>query len=54
LLVDQQKLGTLLPSITPVPSIIILENALNQCREKCDYGNFNHRYNVSPVHLNAL
>jgi hypothetical protein len=40
--------------ITSCSLIIILENILNQCIEKCAYGNFNHRYNVSPIHLHAL
>jgi hypothetical protein len=26
---------------------------LNRCIEKCGYGNFYHRYNVSPIHLHA-
>jgi hypothetical protein len=55
LLVDlQQVVRELVLSITSCHSIIILENALNKCTEKCGYGNFNHWYNVSPIHLHAL
>jgi hypothetical protein len=56
LLVDiQQKVCELVLSIISCPSIIILEkNILNYCIEKCDYGNFNYCYNVSPIHLHAL
>jgi hypothetical protein len=50
----QQKAGELVPSVTSYPSIIILENTLNYCIENCGYGNFNHWYNVSPVHLHTL
>jgi hypothetical protein len=38
-------------SITSCPTIISLENALNYCIEKYGYGNFDHRYYVSPLHL---
>jgi hypothetical protein len=55
LLVDlQQKTGELVPSMTSCPSINISENTLDQCIGKCGYGNFNHRCNVSPIHLHAL
>jgi len=33
---------------------MILKNTLNYCIVKCGYGNFNHRYNISPIHLEAL
>jgi hypothetical protein len=53
LLVDlQQKVGKLVLSITFCPSTIILENTLDQCIVKY-YGKFNHRYDVSPIHLRA-
>jgi hypothetical protein len=55
LLVDlQQKVGELVLSTTSCVSIIILGNLLNYLREKCGYGNFNHQYNVSPIHMHAL
>jgi hypothetical protein len=55
LLVDlQQKVGELVLSITCCPSIIILGNILNQHIEKCGCVNFNHQYNVSPIHLHAF
>jgi hypothetical protein len=50
----QYKAGELVLSLTSCPSIITLENTLNWCIEKCGYGNFNHRYNVLPIHLRAL
>jgi hypothetical protein len=55
-LVDlQQKVGELVLSITSRPSTIILENTLHFGTEKkCGYGNFDHRYNVSHIHLYAL
>jgi hypothetical protein len=55
LLVDvQQKVGELVISITSWPSIIILENTYISVQKMCGYGNCDHRYNVSPVHLHAL
>jgi hypothetical protein len=54
LVVVQQKLGELVISITSYRTIISLENALNYCIEKCGYGNFDHRYYVSPLHLYSL
>jgi hypothetical protein len=55
LLIDlQQKVGELALSITSCPSVIILENVLHQCIEKCGYGNFNQWYNVCTIHLHAL
>jgi hypothetical protein len=54
LLVDlQQKVDEFVPSITSRPSTVILENTLHWCMEKCCYGNFKHRYNVSPFHFCA-
>jgi hypothetical protein len=54
-LVDlRQEVGELVPSITYRPTIIILENALKQCIEKCGYGNFDHRYNVSAIHTHEI
>jgi hypothetical protein len=50
----QQKVCELVISITSCSSIIILENALNLSIEKCGCDNFNHRYNVSPIHLHAV
>jgi hypothetical protein len=50
----QQKIGELVPSIMPCPSIIILENTLNLCTEKYGYGVFNHQHNVSVSHFLAL
>jgi hypothetical protein len=44
----QLKVRELVVSKTSCPIIIILENALNWCTEKCGYGNFNHQYNVFP------
>jgi hypothetical protein len=53
LLVDlQQKARELVLSITSL--IIILENSLCVYRKKCDYGKYDHRYNVSSIHLHAL
>jgi hypothetical protein len=55
LLVDlQQQVGELVLSITSSTIFIILENALSKCIEKCGYGDFDHRYNVSPTHLLVL
>jgi hypothetical protein len=55
LLVDfQQKVGELVLSITSCPTIIILQNTLNYCIENRGYGNFDDRYNVSPIHLHAI
>jgi len=57
LLVDlQQKVGELVLSITSCLSVIILENTVLKIsvQKKCDYGNFDYRYNVSPIHLYAL
>jgi hypothetical protein len=45
----QQKVGELVLSTTSCPSVAVLEN-----RKKCGYGNFDHWYNVSPIHLLAL
>jgi hypothetical protein len=50
----QEKVGELIISIISYPTIVILENALSECIEKRDYGNFDHRYNVSPIHLHAI
>jgi hypothetical protein len=48
LLVDlQQKVGELVISITSCPSIIILENTLNQFIKKI----VDHQYNVSRIHM---
>jgi hypothetical protein len=47
----QQKVRELVLSITSCPTIIILETALILCEAKCGYGNFNHGYNVFPIHL---
>jgi hypothetical protein len=53
LLVDlQQKIGKLFFSVTSCPSVLILEN--KSVYKKCDYGNLNHWYNVSPIHLHVL
>jgi hypothetical protein len=50
----QQKVGESLLCTISCPSIIILESTLNWCIDKSGYGNFNHQYNFSPVHLLAL
>jgi hypothetical protein len=42
------EVGKLVLPITSCLSIIILENTLKWCIEKC--GDFNHRY-VSPIHI---
>jgi hypothetical protein len=48
----QQIVGELVFSVTSCPIIIILENDLNWCRYvKMWLGNYDRRYNVSPVHL---
>jgi hypothetical protein len=50
LLVDlQQKADELVFSITSCLTVIY-----NYYTQKCGYGNFNHRYNVSPIHLHAF
>jgi hypothetical protein len=50
----QLKVGKLVISTSSCPSILILENTLNWCLEKCGYGTCGHQYNVSPIHLHAL
>jgi hypothetical protein len=50
----QQEVDELLLSITSCPIIIILENNLSYCLQKKKFSNFDHRYNVSPIHLLAL
>jgi hypothetical protein len=55
LLVDlEHKVGELVLAITSCHTIIISGNSLIWCIEKCGYDNFNHRFNVSPVHLHVL
>jgi hypothetical protein len=54
LLVDQYKVGELVLCINFCASIIVLENTLISVWKICDYGNFNHRYNVSFIHFHAL
>jgi coproporphyrinogen III oxidase-like Fe-S oxidoreductase len=49
----QQKAGELVLSIASCLTII-LENALNWCREKCGYCNFDNHCNVSPTDLHAF
>jgi hypothetical protein len=50
----QQKVGELFLSVSFCPSIIILENTLNQCIENCGFCNFNQQHNVSSLHLHAF
>jgi hypothetical protein len=50
----QEKVGELGVSLSSCPSVIILENVLNYCIEKYDYGKFKYQYNVSTIHLHAL
>jgi hypothetical protein len=50
----QQKVGELVLSITSFLWIIILENTLNWCTEKCGYGNLNHSYHVSHIPFHSV
>jgi hypothetical protein len=46
------KADELVVSITACPSF--LKTRYISLQKKCGYGNFNHRYNVFPVHLHVL
>jgi hypothetical protein len=50
----QQKVSELLIFICSCPTIIILKNTLKVVDRKCGYSRFDHRYNVSPIHLGSL
>jgi hypothetical protein len=53
MLVDLGQKGELVLSIASYPAIA-LENTLNSCIEKYVYVDFDHRYNVFPIHLHTL
>jgi hypothetical protein len=54
LVVLQEEVCELVLSISYRTSIIIFKSILNLCAEKMLCGYFNHRYNISPIHLHSL